>query len=78
MAGMRANNLWSMINWTWYETANIISPPSTAIKLVGSEDYNPPKTRSCFRRHYKLYNGYNTQFYIINETISYDSDALTL
>jgi hypothetical protein len=75
---MRANNLRSLVNWTWYETANIISPPSPEIKLVGSEDFNPHKTRSYSRRHYKRYNGYNTRFYIITETISHESDALTL
>ncbi|NQE37643.1 hypothetical protein E5S67_05418 [Microcoleus sp. IPMA8] len=26
---MRGNNLRSVINWTWYETANIIYPQST-------------------------------------------------
>lgn len=77
MAGMRANNLRSVINWTRYETASIIFSPSPQIKLVGSEDFNPHKTSSYFRRHYQRDNGYYTHFYIITETISYDSDALT-
>ncbi|AFZ07958.1 hypothetical protein Osc7112_3594 [Oscillatoria nigro-viridis PCC 7112] len=75
---MRANNLRAVINWTWYETANIIYPQSTAIKLVDSEEFNPHNNSSYFRSHYKSYKGYNTRFYIITETISYDSDALTL
>ena len=58
------------------DRANIMYPPSTAIKLVRSEDFSPHKTPSDFRRHYKLYKGYFTRPYIMTETIS-DSDAIT-